>query len=113
LEGESKAGAVGFGKGYADVTLTESDGQTVLNYTANFQVGGRLAQLGSRLVVVATRKIADDFFANLVADIDESATRVVPEAPSRPWHHFWVEVTVIVAMVVWLIWWLAGPGTAQ
>lgn len=62
ISGEGKGGPAGFGKGSADVTLTESDGNTKLHYTATLQVGGKLAQVGSRLVGGAARKIADDFF---------------------------------------------------
>ncbi len=105
LEGEGTAGAVGFGKGYSDVTLTECDGVTVLNYSADFQVGGRLAQLGSRLVVGATRKIADDFFDRLTADIDENAQRIEAEPSPRPRHHAWVVMTIVAVLIVLLIWW--------
>ena len=65
LLGESKAGTVGFGRGSADVALTEQDGGTLLKYSAEFKVGGKLAQVGSRLVVGATKKTADDFFGCL------------------------------------------------
>lgn len=73
LRGEGRSGAVGFGRGEADVTLSEASDGTLLRYEARFQVGGRLAQLGSRLVVGATRKVADDFFARLSRDIDAGA----------------------------------------
>jgi carbon monoxide dehydrogenase subunit G len=48
------------------VTLAESDGNTTLNYTATLLVGGKLAQIGSRLVGGAARKIANDFFGKFV-----------------------------------------------
>lgn len=70
LSGEAKAGAAGFGRGSADVTLVEIDAQhTLLRYTADFKVGGKLAQVGSRLVVGATRKTADEFFGNLTREL--------------------------------------------
>jgi carbon monoxide dehydrogenase subunit G len=62
ISGEGKGGPAGFGKGTADVTLTENGENTTLHYTATLQVGGKLAQVGSRLVGGVTRKIADDFF---------------------------------------------------
>lgn len=96
LEGEGKAGAVGFGKGYSDVTLTEDGDETVLRYSADFQVGGRLAQLGSRLVVAATRKIADDFFDRLTRDIDENAQRVASSAPQSSRRLVWIAITAAV-----------------
>ncbi|HEY5622843.1 MAG TPA: carbon monoxide dehydrogenase subunit G [Gammaproteobacteria bacterium] len=75
LEGDARAGPVGFGRGFSDVTLIEDGEVTVLRYTAEFQVGGKLAQFGSRLVVGVTRKIADEFFARLAADLDSEATQ--------------------------------------
>ncbi len=66
ISGEGKGGPAGFGKGSADVTLAEADGGTTLSYTATLQVGGKLAQVGSRLVGGAARKIADDFFSKFV-----------------------------------------------
>jgi carbon monoxide dehydrogenase subunit G len=59
---EGQGGAVGFGKGNSSVKLTESNGQTELSYTAQAQVGGKLAQVGSRLIDSVARKMANDFF---------------------------------------------------
>jgi carbon monoxide dehydrogenase subunit G len=66
ISGEGKGGPAGFGKGSADVTLAETGGNTILRYTATLQVGGKLAQIGSRLVGGAARKIANDFFGKFV-----------------------------------------------
>ncbi len=66
ISGEGRGGPAGFGKGSADVTLSESNGNTTLRYTATLQVGGKLAQVGSRLVGGAAKKIADDFFGKFV-----------------------------------------------
>ena len=106
LEGEGKAGAVGFGRGAADVTLREEGGETVLSYSADFQVGGRLAQIGSRLVVGATRKIADQFFGRFTGVIDEKAEKVEPPRGGIGKELVWVAVTVIV--VAAFIWWLTA-----
>jgi len=74
LEGDAKAGPVGFGKGHADVALTDAPGDaTLLRYSAEFQVGGKLAQLGSRMLLPATQKVADEFFGRLAAEIDPAA----------------------------------------
>ena len=105
LEGQGKAGAVGFGRGFADVSLSEDEGGTILSYSADFQVGGRLAQIGSRLVVGATRKIADEFFTRLTDAIDESAQKVEPERPSGRGKWIWAAAAVIAVSA--LIWWLA------
>lgn len=69
LTGEAKAGATGFGRGRADVQLKADGDDTVLRYRADFKVGGKLAQVGSRLVVGATRKTADEFFSNLTREL--------------------------------------------
>jgi carbon monoxide dehydrogenase subunit G len=67
---EGQGGAAGFGKGNAHVTLEpDGDEATTLSYTANAQVGGKLAQIGSRLVDGAARKIAGEFFKRFSAQI--------------------------------------------
>ena len=62
LTGGGQGGAAGFSRGTVDVELIEEDMETVLRYAARLHVGGRLAQVGSRLVVGATRKVAAQFF---------------------------------------------------
>jgi len=62
IAGEGKGGAAGFAKGSADVALAEDGADTVLTYTAKAQVGGKLAQIGSRLVKGTAEKLANDFF---------------------------------------------------
>lgn len=74
LRGEGKGGMAGFGKGAAKVTLLE-DGPdaTILAYTAEASIGGKLAQLGSRLMKGAVKKIAGDFFSNFAASLNAEA----------------------------------------
>ena len=67
LRVEAKGGAAGFGKGEASVTLEQSPDGTLLRYSARANVGGKLAQIGSRLVDGAVRKMADSFFAAFTA----------------------------------------------
>ena len=81
LVGESKAGAAGFGRGNAKVNLVERDGGTLLSYAAEFKVGGKLAQVGSRLVLGATRKVADEFFGAFSTELDPAAVRI--DAPAK------------------------------
>jgi uncharacterized protein len=64
ISGEGKGGIAGFAKGFADVVLTEDGGETVLKYQADAQVGGKLAQLGSRLIGSTSQKLAQQFFAD-------------------------------------------------
>jgi carbon monoxide dehydrogenase subunit G len=62
LSFEGSGGAAGFGKGSADVRLTTDGAATKLSYSAKAQVGGKLAQVGSRLIDGVAKKMADDFF---------------------------------------------------
>jgi carbon monoxide dehydrogenase subunit G len=66
ISGEGKGGIAGFAKGGADVSLAE-DGPnaTILSYTVKADVGGKIAQLGSRLIDSTSRKLAGQFFTNL------------------------------------------------
>ena len=61
---EGQGGAAGFAKGGAQVKLSEESGQTKLAYDVKANVGGKLAQIGSRLIDAAAKKVADDFFRN-------------------------------------------------
>lgn len=62
LTGEGKGGAAGFAKGGASVTLTPSETGTTLSYDVEAKVGGKLAQLGSRIIDGFAKKMADQFF---------------------------------------------------
>ena len=62
LSGKGSGGAAGHAKGGADVTLTAHDGKTILRYAANAAIGGKIAQLGSRLVESSAKKLASKFF---------------------------------------------------
>jgi carbon monoxide dehydrogenase subunit G len=63
IEFDGQGGVAGFGKGSADVSLRAEGAETVLRYAAKAQVGGKIAQIGSRLVDSAAEKIAGEFFA--------------------------------------------------
>ncbi|WP_298987686.1 SRPBCC domain-containing protein, partial [uncultured Roseibium sp.] len=63
IVGEGKGGVAGFAKGSADIRLVEDGDATVLSYEAKAQVGGKLAQLGSRLIDSTARKMAEEFFS--------------------------------------------------
>ncbi|PWW00082.1 hypothetical protein DFR52_103284 [Hoeflea marina] len=62
IAGEGKGGIAGFGKGGADVTLTDLGETTLLAYEVKAQVGGKIAQLGSRLIDSSAKKLAGQFF---------------------------------------------------
>ena len=69
ISGEGDGGIAGFAKGGATVALTDKDGGTLLTYNVEAQIGGKLAQLGQRLVNGAAKKLADDFFTKFAAAV--------------------------------------------
>jgi carbon monoxide dehydrogenase subunit G len=64
LKGEGKGGMAGFAKGSARIRLEEQGGETILHYTVAADIGGKLAQLGARLINSTAMKFAGDFFGN-------------------------------------------------
>jgi carbon monoxide dehydrogenase subunit G len=83
LNFEGSGGAAGFGKGNAHVTLSPANGgATQLEYKATAQVGGKLAQVGSRLIDGIARKIAEDFFAKFEALVTAAEAASNPAEPS-------------------------------
>jgi carbon monoxide dehydrogenase subunit G len=122
LQFEGQGGAAGFARGDARVTLTPIAGdQTEMAYVAKAQIGGKLAQIGSRLVDGAAAKMADDFFARFVtraaapttagatAAVSEGATApsvmpddATPIAPAggSPWVRYAAIIAIIVVLVV-------------
>ncbi|MCC5973073.1 MAG: carbon monoxide dehydrogenase subunit G [Rubellimicrobium sp.] len=70
ITGEGKGGVAGFAKGAADVALTDVPEGTALAYKAQAQVGGKLAQLGNRVIGGFARKMADDFFERFVTAVE-------------------------------------------
>lgn len=62
ISGEGSGGAAGFAKGGAKVTLVADGDATILNYDVDAQIGGKLAQLGGRLIDATAKKLAGDFF---------------------------------------------------
>jgi carbon monoxide dehydrogenase subunit G len=84
ITGEGKGGAAGFAKGGAKVNLEDAEGGTRLRYDVDAQVGGKLAQIGSRLIDSTAKKLADQFFKNFaeVASETPSPSPQVAEAPA-------------------------------
>jgi carbon monoxide dehydrogenase subunit G len=70
ISGEGDGGIAGFAKGGATVTLSDKDGGTLLTYNVEAQIGGKLAQLGQRLINGTAKKLADDFFANFAKAVE-------------------------------------------
>ncbi len=86
LSGEGKGGAAGFAKGDASVTLEETPEGTKLSYDVNARVGGKLAQLGSRVIDGVARKLADQFFERFQTAVegDDAQSPPADEAPDIP-----------------------------
>src|SRR5690349_22926820 len=70
ISGEGEGGVAGFAKGGATVALADKDGGTLLSYNVEAQIGGKLAQLGQRLINGTAKKLADDFFANFAKAVE-------------------------------------------
>ena len=73
LHGKGNGGAAGHAKGGADVTLEDAGSQTILRYTAKAQIGGKIAQLGSRLIMGTAKKLAGSFFSKFAEIVDQDA----------------------------------------
>ena len=111
LQGSVKGGVAGFGRGTARVTLTDDGAGTILRYDVDGNVGGKLAQVGQRLIDGAARKMADDFFAafsEIVAPTPADAAGPAgaePAArPARAWP--WaagLALLAIAALVAWMV----------
>lgn len=121
ISGEGQGGVAGFAKGGAEVRLSGEGNETVLNYEANAEVGGKLASVGSRLVLGVAKKTADDFFSkfsDIVGGGEEAAeapaapAEAAPEPASAPAEKpkagvspaVWVVgAIVVIAVAAWLL----------
>ena len=116
ISGEGKGGAAGFAKGGADVRLLEEGEVTVLTYTAKADVGGKLAQLGSRLIDGTAKKMADEFFNNFSRQVagpapapapalEEVYEAGPPPAPESLLQNklVWAAAAIVILMIVALL----------
>lgn len=117
LKFEGQGGAAGFGKGQAQVRLEPRDAGCELTYTANAQVGGKIAQVGQRLIDGVARSMAEDFFKRFEQELQRRypaaaaepvaapATAAAPPVPSGGGVPAWVwavGVAVVAGAVFWL-----------
>lgn len=106
---EGSGGAAGTARGGAQVSLASEGTATRLSYTANAQVGGKLAQVGSRLIDGVAKKMADEFFARfgerVAAPVPEPAIASAPPQlePRSRVHAGWI-VAVTLALVLIALW---------
>ncbi len=111
ISGEGRGGAAGFARGSATVRLREEEGETVLSYAVKAAVGGKLAQLGGRLIDGAARKIAGEFFDGfiaVVAERDGGAAGAEPAAAPAARRALWPWVAAALAALLLAGWLLAG-----
>jgi carbon monoxide dehydrogenase subunit G len=84
ISGEGQGGVAGFAKGGANVTLTDDGADTLLSYQVNAQVGGKLAQLGGRLIDATAKQMADAFFDRFSAQVQAMSPVAVAETVAAP-----------------------------
>lgn len=99
---DGQGGVAGFGKGSADVALTAEGAQTRLKYNARAQVGGKMAQIGSRLIDATAAKITEDFFKAFEANLQAANVPAGEAAPAVP------AVVAPAATGIGKVWWLIG-----
>ncbi len=113
---DGQGGVAGFGKGSADVALTPEAGQTRLKYAARAQVGGKMAQIGSRLIDAAAGKVTEDFFKAFEAHLQSGAAAGGADAPlvaataaakvgpgSGARKFWWVVAGIVVLVVIYML----------
>jgi uncharacterized protein len=114
ISGEGQGGAAGFAKGGAVVNLREEGGGTVLTYNADAQVGGKIAQVGARLIDGTAKKLADEFFGKFAEMVgggsgvagpsNESVTSAAPVpargAAQRGYRHWLIIGAIVVVLIV-------------
>jgi hypothetical protein len=108
INGEGQGGAAGFAKGSASVNLTEDGSATILAYNVKANVGGKLAQLGARLIDGAARKMADEFFGNFIGIMsgDSSASEPAPsdtaatQQPASVPKWVWITAAVLALAII-------------
>lgn len=117
IVGEGKGGAAGFARGKAKVDLADDGEGTRLSYRADVNIGGKLAQVGSRLIQSTARKLSEQFFGSLTERLSPGAAAAAATQPQAPvsaaapvsWggaRLVWILVTIVVLLIV--AWWLRG-----
>ena len=102
-------GAAGFAKGSANVELLETDDGTLLKYNVDANVGGKLAQIGQRLIETTANKLADDFFGKfneiLNPEVNKSEDSVIIDEKSKGLSQTtWITILVILTSLSLLFW---------
>jgi carbon monoxide dehydrogenase subunit G len=83
ITGEGSGGPSGFARGGADVSLEEAGAETILRYTVHANVGGKLAQIGSRLIDSTAKKLSEEFFGKFAAVVGGPPAEAAAAAPAE------------------------------
>ena len=112
LTGEGSGGAAGFAKGSAKVSLEDHDNGTILKYSVSASVGGKLAQIGQRLIDTAANKLADQFFGKfneiLSNDVKTLPKQEVVSDDSGLSPIVWVSSLVVLSILSIVLWYFLG-----
>jgi carbon monoxide dehydrogenase subunit G len=113
LTGEGSGGAAGFAKGSAKVSLQDHDEGTILSYSVNASVGGKLAQIGQRLIDTAANKLADEFFGKFNKilsqdDVSEDNKEVVNNKNQGLSPTVWIGTLAILSILSIVLWYFLG-----
>ncbi len=84
IEGEGQGGVAGFAKGGAVVRLVADGNETIMSYEVKANVGGKIAQLGARLIDASAKQMADAFFDRFAAQVASAEAESVAVAPAAP-----------------------------
>ena len=105
LTGEGTGGAAGFAKGIATVTLDEKENSTLLKYSVDANVGGKLAQIGQRLIDTAANKLADEFFGKFNEILSPTnADSEIKDDNQGTNQKMWITILIILASLSTLNW---------
>jgi uncharacterized protein len=109
ITGEGSGGVAGFARGGATVKLSpDGPAATSLHYTVDVQIGGKLAQLGSRLIDSTAKKLAGEFFRSFAAAVVESQVATEPTSPSPTSPCVAIETVSAKGSASWLSQWIAA-----
>ena len=104
---DGQGGVAGFAKGSAEVSLVEEGTMTRLRYSSKAQVGGKMAQVGSRLIDAAAAKVTEDFFTAFEARLQPAGAEVAaapaPAAGIKPWVWWVIGALALLALVYVLL----------
>lgn len=104
LSGTGNGGAAGFASGGANVRLAPQNGGTLLSYDVDAKIGGKLAQVGNRLIDATAARLANEFFDRFAAEVEGRPPVAAEKAPARVPVWVWWLVAFIAAAAIVIYW---------